>query len=170
MLFDSVLRTQMQFGIVVFFFILCSADRRLAHLPPQGFNTLVVCAIVVTMSSRRAFVVSSHVSGGTRYSSRYQRHQSIKSLKVFAFFLGSKRRDERQWGVGEIGSVSTERKEEEEMESCGDPSYRREKVNRSWRVTTHYREFRQKYDCTFVPRAEETSLEPRHDQSLLCFF
>lgn len=66
--------------------------------------------------------------------------------------------------------MSTERKEEEEMESCGDPSYRREKVNRSWRVTTHYREFRQKYDCTFVPRAEETSLEPRHDQSLLCFF
>lgn len=99
MLFDSVLRTQMQFGIVVFFFILCSADRRLAHLPPQGFNTLVVCAIVVTMSSRRAFVVSSHVSGGTRYSSRYQRHQSIKSLKVFAFFLGDlKMRDNEELG------------------------------------------------------------------------
>ncbi|CAF2126743.1 unnamed protein product [Brassica napus] len=43
----------------------------------------------------------------------------------------------RSWGrfFREIGSVLTGRKEEEEMKSCGDPSYRREK-ERSWRVTT----------------------------------
>lgn len=74
------------------------------------------------------------------------------------------------WGrfFREIGSVLTGRKEEEKMESCGDPSYRREK-ERSWRVTT---ENSDKSMIVLVPRAEETSLEPRHDQSLslLCFF
>lgn len=57
-------------------------------------------------------------------------------------------------------------RKEEEMKSCGDPSYRREK-ERSWRVTT---ENSDKSMIVLVPRAEETSLEPRHDQSLSYVF
>lgn len=60
------------------------------------------------------------------------------------------------WGrfFREIGSVLTERKEEEKMESCDDPSYRREREI----VESHYREFRQKYDCTCSTRRGD---EPR---------